>query len=144
MTEESNLVLYAKEELRRIRGDEPDEMQDMIEEHILNIVRIFSDEGHSGTTAPYTINVLNKLLRFEPLTPLTGADDEWNEVGDGIWQNRRCGHVFKDESGAAYDSTGRVFVEPDGGAYTNHESRVPITFPYTPKIEYIQREGSGQ
>lgn len=133
-------ISFAKSELARIRSSEPDEMQDAIEKHVLKMVRAFSDEGHSGSSASYTIGILEKVLRFEPLTPLTGDDDEWNEVGEGYWQNRRCSHIFRDDTGT-YDSQGRVFVEPDGCAYTSRESRVYVTFPYTPKTEYVHRKG---
>ena len=44
---------------------------------------------------------------------------------------------FKDEDGKAYDIKGRIFREPSGCCYTNKNSRVYITFPYSPKSEYI-------
>lgn len=136
-----NSIMFAKHELSLLRDPtgEPDHMQDAIEEHVLKMVRAFSDEGHSGSSASYAIGILEKVLRFEPVTPLTGADDEWNEVGEGHWQNRRCGHVFKDADGRAYDGNGRVFVDPDGCAYTNRDSRVYITFPYRPVTQYVRR-----
>lgn len=103
------------------------------------IVQVFDRQGHSGMSAALVIGITQKLLQYEPLAPLTGADDEWCEVVDGeLWQNKRCSRVFKGADGAAYDSEGRVFVEPDGMAYTNHKSRVPVTFPYTPTTEYVK------
>jgi hypothetical protein len=139
----SNLEDYAKRELALLRrpGDEPDEMQDAIEANILKMVAMFAYEGHSGSSASYTISILEKILRFEPVTPLTGADDEWNEIDPDCFQNNRCGRVFKDsKDGQAYDSQGRVFTDPDGYSYTSTDSRVPVTFPYRPKIEYVQVE----
>ena len=75
---ESAAINFAKHELSLLRapGDEPDEMQDAIEENIIRILEVFAEAGHSGFSASYATNILNKLLRFEPLTPLTGADDE--------------------------------------------------------------------
>ena len=129
-------IHYAKEELKRLRtDDEPDEMQDMMDAHILKMVQTFADEGHSGFSAAYAIGILEKLLRFEPLTPLTGDDGEWSEVGPGQWQNRRCPRVFKDENGA-YDIDGIVWRDSDGCHFTNRDSRVSVTFPYTPTTEY--------
>lgn len=141
--DENNLMAHAKRELALLRGPDFDPvedggMQDEIERCILDMVRVFSEQGHSGSSAAYTIGCIEKLLRFEPVTPLTGADDEWVEVGHGLEQNSRCGHVFR-ENGEAYDIEGRVFREPDGGAYTSRDSRVPVTFPYTPTTEYIDR-----
>ena len=69
-------------------------------------------------------------------TWMTGAPEEWVKVGPGVFQNRRCSHVFK-EDGRTYDSEGRGFREPDGTCYTSFESRVPIEFPYTPERTYV-------
>jgi hypothetical protein len=125
-------------------GTYVDEMQGALCEHVLNLLQVFADEGHSGSTAPYTVNVFKKLAMFEPLVPLTGADWEWTEVGDGVFQNKRCSRVFKQAdrfNGQAYDLDGRVFREPNGSCYTSGDSRVPITFPYTPKTEYVDVKG---
>jgi hypothetical protein len=72
------------------------------------------------------------VAAFEPLTPLTGGDEEWVEVTPGCLQNKRCSHVFK-ENGQAYDIQGKVFREASGSTYTSGDSRVPVTFPYMPK-----------
>jgi hypothetical protein len=134
----SNLVNHAKRELALI-GHAEDEMQAAMNAHIIRMVETFADEGHSGFSASYAVAALEKLLRFEPLTPLTGSDDEWMEVGDGLFQNVRCSHVFK-EDGNAYDIAGRMFREPDGVCFTGRDSRVPVTFPYTPTTEYVDVE----
>lgn len=142
------MLEFAKEELRRLRSsDEPDEMQDMMDAHILRMVQTFSDEGHSGFSAGYAISILEKVLRFEPVTPLTGADDEWNEVSSGpdmTHQNRRCGHVFKRADGTAYDSEAVIFRDPSGACYTSRDSRRDITFPYQPTREYVDRADNSQ
>jgi len=127
-----------------------DEMQEMICNHVMKLLEVFADEGHSGFSAPYAINLFSKLAKFEPIGPLTGEDWEWVNVseqsGYTLWQNKRCGHVFKDENGA-YDIDGIVFydnhVDESGITYkayfTSRESRVPVTFPYTPTTEYRER-----
>ena len=106
----SNLIKHAKAEFRAAKwvdedGKYTDEMQGMICDHIIKLLEVFSDEGHSGTTAPYTVNVFKKLAMFEPIVPLTGEDWEWCEVsermGSKCWQNKRCSKVFKDEDGRA-------------------------------------------
>ena len=90
-------------------------MQESICNHILALLKVFTDEGHSGTTAPYTIDLFKKLAMFEPIVPLTGEDWEWADVSDVAgrpwYQNKRCGRVFKDETGT-YDSEGKVFSQP--------------------------------
>lgn len=137
LTRKSNLVRFAESELK-LAGmfGEKSPYDGMLGKAVLQMVRQFSDEGHSGMSAGFTVSLFEKVARFQPLTPLTGEDDEWNEVGTGVFQNRRCSHVFKDETGT-YDSQGRIFREPDGGCYQNRDSRVMITFPYTPTREYV-------
>ena len=107
---------------------------------LLELLELFGTHGHSGSTAPYAINLFKKLASFEIITPLTGKDDEWNEVADNQWQNIRCSHVFKDADGKAYDIEGKIFKEPNGSCYTNTDSRVFVEFPYTPKKEYVDVE----
>ena len=36
-----------------------DEMQGMICDHVLKLLEVFSDEGHSGTSAPYAIRLFS-------------------------------------------------------------------------------------
>jgi hypothetical protein len=106
---------------------------------VLKILKIFSEQGHSGLSASYSLNLLGKLLRFEPITPLLGMDNEWTEVGEGSYQNRRCSHVFKDKErfdGQAYDIEAVIFRKKNGDCYTDSESIRAITFPYTPRAEY--------
>ena len=144
-----NIRTYAINELTRIgMYDSGDEKNGAMCDHILKMVDVFAEEGHSGFFAEYAISILQKLLRFEPLSPLTGEDDEWNDVSDlfedeEVYQNKRLSRVFKDgKDGQAYDNRGKVFVEPDGCCYTSRDSRVYIDFPYTPKTEYVQVEKS--
>jgi hypothetical protein len=137
---------HAEKELA-LSGLGPDctDINKMMRDHILKMIEVFADEGHSGFSASYAVSILEKLLRFEPITPLTGDDDEWMEVHNGTYQNNRCGRVFKDENGNAYDIEGRVFydeyIDEDGETRKSHftcfESRTPVTFPYTPKTEYL-------
>jgi hypothetical protein len=137
---ESNLVNYANFELSLLTDDPNDKMQQEMNSGIIQIVEIFSRQGHSGFSAAYAIRLLEKLLRFEPLTPLTGHDDEWGDVTDEFFQNKRCFHVFKEKTtGRAYDIDGKIFRDPDGSCFTNADSRVYIEFPYTPKREYVDR-----
>jgi hypothetical protein len=138
----SNLIEHAKREFKAIGYIPLDQEQEdgpnkWIQENLIELLEVFSKQGHSGFSAGYCINAFNKLARFEPLASLTGEDWEWQEVGTGTWQNIRCGRVFKNAEGRAYDIDGKIFREPDGCCFTNKNSHVYIDFPYTPKSEYI-------
>lgn len=134
----SNLMSHARNELQacgyKLDGtDEP--YNKAAAESILELIETFSKQGHSGFSGSYCITAFKALANFEPLGPLTGADAEWCEVQEGeMWQNRRCGHVFKDSvDGQAYDSQAVVFEEPDGCRFTCRYSRQFINFPYSPR-----------
>lgn len=108
---------------------------------LTNIARVFSICGFSGGSAPIVIPWINQTLSWGVIAPLTGEDDEWEDVSlscdTPTWQNRRCLRIFKNEKGDCYDISGRVFRDQTGAYFTNRESRTPVTFPYTPTTEYV-------
>jgi hypothetical protein len=110
-------------------------------ENVLELLDVFEKQGHSGSSAPYCINLFTTLANHNPLTPLTGDDSEWNDVTalgtEPCYQNNRCSSVFKDSDGRAYNIRGRIFKNQDGVCFTNRDSRVYIEFPYTPHTEYV-------
>lgn len=154
-----SLIKHAKEEFRAAgwmdeNGKFNDEMQELVCNHLLELLEVFSAAGHSGFSGNYALGLFNKLVDFKPIAPITGADWEWVDVGrDGdnggvLYQNRRCSSVFKNET-SAWDIDGKVFWEwgrrpldeDETGYpgfrtyksyYTNRDCRVPVTFPYTP------------
>ncbi len=149
----SNLKDHALREFRAAgwtdeNGKFKDEMQEMICNHVMKLLDVFADEGHSGSSAPYAINLFEKLAKFEPVAPLTGEDWEWFDHGYCM-QNKRCSHVFKQAdrfNGQAYDINAKIFWEwnefegeTTKNYFTNSDSFVPIEFPYTPKQEYVFR-----
>lgn len=144
-------VEYAKTELARI-GNDSDGMQAAINKDILDIVELFSNQGHSGFSAGYALSVLERLLRFKPLAPLTGEPDEWKEVSNGCYQNQRCFSVFKDSTGEVTDGDG-IIVSDNGGItwFTSGRFKKKITFPYLPPthpekvyIEYMEDVPPGE
>lgn len=136
------MIEYAKRELARIPCDE-DGMQEHMNANILEIIEVFGKQGHSGFSAGYALSILERLLRFKPLTPLTGEEDEWNDIGHGIFQNNRHSSVFKNPDGTCHDNDA-VIVSDNGGItwFTSGRFRKEVTFPYTvptyPEKVYIE------
>ena len=125
-----SMVDFAKEEMN-IAWPESDEMQDMVKENVLELMSVFQKQGHSGFSAPYVLNIFNKLAMNKPITPLTGEDSEWNDVGNDMYQNNRCSTVFKNgKDGDAYWLDGNIFRDKDGRTFTNKYSRVKVVFPW--------------
>lgn len=135
-----SLIDFSKRELDRLLVGCDDEeslkVQKMMNEDILKVIQTFSEAGHTGFTANYALSILDRLLRFKPISPLTGEDDEWENVssyqeGKTLYQNKRCPSVFKDDN-HAYFVEAKIFSD-DGGEtwYTSKESSVDIEFPFT-------------
>ena len=138
------MINWAKNELSRIDHD-AEGLQDMADANVLELLQVFCNQNHSNMSAPYILSVFNRLSHWLPLTPLTGEDDEWNEVGSGIYQNNRCMFVFKDADGKAYNMEGKIFSTDNGETwFTNKDSRVYINFPYyvpdKPEKVYLPQE----
>lgn len=143
--EESNLIRHAKDELKLAGYDLNQKEEDpnkWIVENILELMNIFSKQGHSGFSASYCIDMFSKLAKYDLLTPLTGESDEWVNItdingGNPLWQNKRCSHVFKDDK-KAWDINGKVFIDKNGCYFTNSKSKVTVKFPYIPVTKYIK------
>ena len=108
----TNLTQYAKEELERAGlFDRDSDYGGLLGNSALEIVETFTKQGHSGHSAEVVTQLVSKLLRYEPLTPLTYAEDEWTDVsketGHPLWQNKRRLSVFSKDGGKThYDLNG--------------------------------------
>lgn len=151
----SNMLKWAEQELK-LAGYDVNDPEDgpnrWLAEGTLELLKVFADQGHSGSSAPYAVALFEKLAMWKPIAPLTGEDDEWCEPYDseGTQQNKRNSAVFKKADGQAYWMDGRVFWKwysapdiDDGKPYKSHytscDSRVNITFPWNQpdKPEYV-------
>lgn len=94
------LVEHAKRELA-ILGEDPDLVKSLVA-----VVKKFAEFGHSGGSAPIAADYLNKLLRYEPLTPITNDPAEWadrsKESGYPLWQNIRDSRSFSANGGKTW------------------------------------------
>jgi hypothetical protein len=133
--DKSHLYQHAKAELKDYSIESNNE--------VLELLRVFYNQGHSGCSASFVTEQFYKLAKFQPLRPLTGEDSEWIDVTPDHFQNNRCSGVFKNKkTGIAYFLDGRVFKDKTGASYTCSASKTPITFPCYPKTEYMDREAT--
>ena len=112
-----SIIEQAKDELKRANfGDEDSKV-------MIEILGMFFGQWDSSGAVHAVAPVLQRLIAGRPITPLTGDPEEWVEVMDGVYQNKRCSTVFKDsrfhEGKFAYDIDAP-------------EPRAAITFPYWP------------
>ena len=100
----SNLVEHAKIELELagLLSEESDFYGGMTGKSVLELMEVFSKQGHSGMSAPLVADLFKKLVNYEPLQPITGKNEEWNDVSEMMgeknteyFQNKRESGLFK-------------------------------------------------
>ena len=157
------LIEHARLELQMagLFDKEGDFYEGMTGKAVMELIEVFSKQGHSGMSAPIVADIFKKLANYEPLGPITGKDEEWSDVrdlgnGKPWYQNKRCSALFKDgKDGRAYyidavikrDQRG---VTWSGMAWLNEEDWLNgdrskmidkrgyvKSFPFTPKTFYI-------
>lgn len=158
-----SLINHAKTELE-IAGlfdKEGDFYEGATGKAVMELIEVFSKQGHSGASAPMVASIFHKLANYEPLGPITGKDEEWGDVrdignGKSWYQNKRCSALFKDgKDGKPYyieaiikrDQNGTCW---SGMAWLSEEDyksgdRSKMvgkkgyvkSFPFTPKTFYI-------
>ena len=104
------LVEHAKREmeLAGLKGPASD-YDGMLYDAVVEITEVLARQGHSGNSAHMTLEIFNKVARYETLTPLTQDPKEWMDVstiGGGIgrplWQSRRNPSFFSDDAGRTW------------------------------------------
>lgn len=69
----------------------------------IEAVAVFASHGNSGGSAPWEINLVQKLCDWDIISPLRFTDEEWMQISsDGTCQNRRKGNVFKKPDGSIH------------------------------------------
>jgi len=147
----------AKRELDILEATTPDAIITPFAKEILALCEAFGNSGQSGGSAPYTAGAISKavkkLMLHEPICDVTGHESEWVEIsqymGETMWQNARCGGLFKYSNGkCSYNDaivwkgvedwdtfTGSVYV--DELAFELVRSSQFVKFPFKPKTFYI-------
>lgn len=143
----AGLVEFAENELNILlkgcKDSESLKMQKSVNNDILDIIKLFSGQGHSGFSASYTLNILKRLLDYKPLSAITGNEDEWEQLNyspDLAYQSKRCPSIFRDADGKVYNVEAKVFSDDGGHTWYNcKDSREYVELPYEvpAKPEYV-------
>lgn len=165
---ESSAYKFAREELLILcklypTKDNPPIVKGFIHE-ILALVDKFGHSPQSGGSAPLIANAIadtvKKLCTFQPLCPITGFDEEWAHVVDGLntddikYQNKRLSSVFKSDSGVSWYLNAITWKTQNGNIWHSKSVKLPSgdiigsslnikSFPFTPKtftIDVIETE----
>jgi hypothetical protein len=112
--DESGLCQHAKRELQ-LAGlfDQDSDYEGMTGTAVYEIIKAFAQQGHSGSSAEITTDIVLRLMRYQPLTPITSNPDDWIDQsaisGIPMWQCRRNPALFSTDGGENWFSVG------DGG-----------------------------
>lgn len=118
-------------------------LQHLIHANIMEIYDLIKDKDDEIK------NILIKLLDFKPITPIMDGPEQWNKVGEGLYQNKRCSGVFKEIFSNGLEISYYIHdrAYSDDGGISFHTSSIygrhEITFPFTPPESqrvYVYRE----
>ena len=151
-----NMIDWAENEIRiaLARENENDYFYEYIKachESALKAYKLLCDDGHSGMSISVTRNILNRLIRHQPLTPIEDAEDVWTEhfgmqEDDRIkvYQCKRMGcfwkNVYPDGTIRYQDNDRACGVNMNNPVCTYHsglatrivDEMYPIAMPYCP------------
>lgn len=121
-----------------------------IQENVLDLLSVFSLQGHSGFSASFCVRYFEKLAMHKPLSPIMCTEDEWGKSSfthDETYQNKRLSAVFKKgKHGKPYYIDAIVWRNQKGLTYTgtvkdNDGNKISsaqnIKLPFTPKTFYV-------
>lgn len=96
----TTLVEHARRELALLGEDPP------FAASLIAALEGFTTYGHSGGSAASGIDLLERLLRREALTPITSDPAEWvdrsEESGSPMWQNARESRAVSTDGGKTW------------------------------------------
>lgn len=112
---DSHLVQHAIKELKLAGyGKGEGGPDDWMYKQVVEAIAVFASHGNSGSSAPFEIQLVQKLCSWDVISPLRFTDDEWNQISfDGNCQNKRKLDVFKKPNGHIHYN----------GAFTNRAIR---------------------
>lgn len=124
-TTDSPLVDHARRELGLIGEDQ------WITDGLCKAVAAFAEMGHSGFSAAHSTAVLDKLLRYQPLSPITDDAVEWEDrsemSGYPLWQNVRDSRAMSRDGGKTYTLVDEESQDSESGQPLHTSQRKAVT-----------------
>lgn len=108
MDDMSKLVEHAEREMKLAGLDKPESAYGgMLYDAVIKMVKVHSEEGHSGGSHEATMAIFNRVINFKTLTPIGTTEDEWfkhdyQTEGANCWQNIRQSSVFSQDGGKTW------------------------------------------
>lgn len=83
-------------------------------QEVIDLLSLFSLQGHSGVSAAITVRGFTRAANLLPFSPLLFSDNEWTELGNGEYQNKRDSSVFREQDGRITDISAITWIEKSG------------------------------
>ncbi len=112
---ESGLVSHAESELKLAGMYEADDelsgvsYNKMVADAVIELMKTFSKQGHSGFSAGMVREIFAKLSNYETLSPISSNPDEWSDVAEyggdqpnTLWQSKRSPSTFSHDGGKTW------------------------------------------
>lgn len=127
------MIEFAKWQLNKLTEKCKDEdskiMQNMMNNDVLELLKVFSEQGHSDFSASIATRLFYKLANHKLITEVEDNPDDWDDNG----QHKYISSVFKRDDGTCYYMYGRLFAEPgSNNFFYNKASNIDVTFPIKP------------
>lgn len=129
---------FAYKQLKKT-GNMDDEYGLMVCEAVLELLDVFSMQGHSGFSAPYTLYYFNKLANHEPINLIDNPmlDGEYDDVSEisclpigTMLQSNILYNMFSNDSGENwYLLLDEIYLDDTGARYSKCY-QLPVTFPF--------------
>jgi hypothetical protein len=140
----SNLIEHAKKELEMagLFNKDGDFYGGMTGNAVMELIKVFDKQGHSGMSASLVISLFKELADFKPINPIKNEPDEWTEYAEGMFQHKRLSSLFKDGADGrpyyldaiVWDEGGNCF----NGTVGEITSRQFVKLPFLPKTFYVK------
>lgn len=109
------------------------------------IAKEFSKLHVTGSIAPIYINGIcngiKNYLKFGNIFPIEKDQEEFQDIGDNVYQSKRCAGLFKKEDDKPYYLNAIVWIDGDvafTGWVNSITSRQYIRYPFIPKTFYVK------
>ena len=127
------MIEFAKWQLNKLLEKCTDEdskiMQNMMNNDVLELLKVFYGQEHSGFSVPIASKLFYKLANHKLIIEVEDNPDDWDENG----QHKFISSIFKRNDGTCYYLYGRLFAEPNSdNFFYNKASNVDVTFPIKP------------
>jgi len=138
---------YAKDQLQKAGlFDKDSDYNGMIGKSILELIQTFSNQNHSGYSAPLIIDLFTKLASFEPIVPianplLTGAYEDISKfsnepIGKSL-QSTEISSMFSNDYGKTWYILIEIF-QKDGGC--TYDKKYITSFPFIYNKDDFRKE----